>query len=920
MMRRLFTLTVVFISMLCFTAKAQIITANPEFPTADGTVTITYDATEGNQGLMGYTGDVYAHTGLITSESTSGSDWKYAPEWGDNSEKYKLTRVGTDLYELEITPTIREYYGAGAQEELLQMAFVFRSSDKTKEGKDVGNTNIYYEIYEDVLSAKFTLPTPNSFANIDDIVDWSISISDIADYNVYVNNVEIASGNGTNESGQYTITAKGNYWFKVIASAGGETSADSTIVVVREDILNEALPVGYIKGVNYTSSTSAGFVLWAPDKEFVYLLGDFNDWILQNEYQMKKDGDYFWLDVDGLISGQQYVYQFYIDGELYIADPYTEQVSDPSHDNSISEETYPGLVKYPHGKTDGIASVMIPGQTPFLWEVTDFTPPEKSKMVVYELLIRDFHGNHSYKAVRENLDYLEELGVNVLELMPVNEFEGNESWGYNPSFYFAPDKYYGPKDELKKLIDECHKRGIAVVIDMVLNHSFSQSPFAQMYLEGGKPAANNPWYNIDAPHTCYGWGYDFDHESVHTEELVDSVNTFWLTEYKIDGFRFDFTKGFTNNNVNCGWDKDNDRINILKRMADEIWKINPNAYVIFEHLADNSEETILSDYGIMLWGNMNHNYSENLMGWHENNKSDLSWGYYESRGWSEPNLVTYGESHDEERNMFKAVTWGNEEGDYSVKDTITALDRQGANVAFLMAIPGPKMIWQFQELGYDYSIDYNGRVGNKPIRWDYLNDNNRQKLYYRFSEFNMFKTTYPEFYNPDNFDPDIDNGALKSIILSSGDNHAVVLGNFDVIERDMTITFPSTGVYSDYFVQKTYNIENVEQTIKLKPGQFKLYTTRDFGFFPVSTEETELSKAESISVYPNPAQSQITIDQVNVVTVEIYTITGQLIKVEHFETESKPTLNIVDLQAGMYFAKSTDTNNNVYSGKFLKTE
>src|SRR5690554_7605996 len=109
--------------------------------------------------------------------------------------------------------------------------------------------------------------------------------------------------------------------------------------------------------------------------------------------------------------------------------------------------------------------------------------PEVDKLVVYELLIRYFTNNGDIKTVTDTLDYLQRLGVNAIELMPFNEFEGNDSWGYNPSFYFAADKAYGTLNDYKEFVDECHARGIAVLMDMVLNHSYGQSAFAQMYLE-----------------------------------------------------------------------------------------------------------------------------------------------------------------------------------------------------------------------------------------------------------------------------------------------------------------------------------------------------------------------------------------------------------------------------------------------------
>ena len=242
----------------------------------------------------------------------------------------------------------------------------------------------------------------------------------------------------------------------------------------------------------------------------------------------------------------------------------------------------------------------------------------KSKLVIYELLIRDFLANHDFKTpFIDTLSYLDDLGVNAIELMPVCEFEGNLSWGYNPSFYFAPDKYYGPKNDMKAFVDSCHARGIAVIMDIVLNHCFGQSPFVQLYLDHYDTdqifmKIPNPWFNASSPNPVYKWGADFNHTSSSTQELVDRINAYWLTEYNVDGFRFDFSKGFTNT-PGDGFSYDASRIAILKRMANKIWSVKPSAYVILEHFTADAEEQELANYGMMVWGNNNYNYSEAAM-------------------------------------------------------------------------------------------------------------------------------------------------------------------------------------------------------------------------------------------------------------------------------------------------------------------
>ncbi len=151
---------------------------------------------------------------------------------------------------------------------------------------------------------------------------------------------------------------------------------------------------------------------------------------------------------------------------------------------------------------------------------------------------------------------------------------------------------------MKTFIDSCHSNGIAVISDWVLTLSCGQPSVVHLYWDRnagsyGQPTAENPWYNEQSPNPLYSWGYDFDHESQATKDFVDRVNEYWLTEYHFDGFRFDFTKGFTNT-PGDGGAYDASRISILKRMADQIWNVNPNAYVILEHFATNTEEKELA--------------------------------------------------------------------------------------------------------------------------------------------------------------------------------------------------------------------------------------------------------------------------------------------------------------------------------------
>ncbi|MGC9354192.1 MAG: alpha-amylase family glycosyl hydrolase, partial [Mariniphaga sp.] len=532
--KKLILLSLVTLSLINATAQ---ITTEPKYPVATQPVTVIFDSSK--ESRLGYfTGDLYTHTGVIIQGNT---DWQHViGDWGVNAEQPQLTYLGNGIYELEITPDINSFYSVNETEKVVQIAFVFRSANSSQQTND-----LFVNVYDEGLVVEITEPASNSISPKNQSINISAQSSSDADLRLYLNETILTQNLGKTISTTHSFSESGNYWVIAEATTVEETKRDSVQVFVREDVTEKTLPEAYRKGINYTSDTSVALVLFAPLKEFVFVLGDFNDWQSQNQFQMNKDGNHFWLEIPGLEKDKEYAFQYLIDGEIRVADPYTEKILDPRNDQYISDETYPGLISYPENKTEGIVSVLQTGQEEYQWEITGFQIPETEKLVIYELLIRDFTEDHTFKAVREKLDYLEDLNINVLELMPVNEFEDNTSWGYNPSFYFAPDKYYGPRNELKKLIDECHRRGIAVVIDIVLNHSSGQSPLVQMYMDNWTITPENPWYNVESnfENPNLRWGYDFNHEADVVKELVDSVNSFWMTEYKVDGFRFDFTKG-----------------------------------------------------------------------------------------------------------------------------------------------------------------------------------------------------------------------------------------------------------------------------------------------------------------------------------------------------------------------------------------
>lgn len=580
------------------------------------------------------------------------------------------------------------------------------------------------------------------------------------------------------------------------------------------------------EGITRISDDSLAFVLFAPKKESVYLIGDFNDWTVSESYKMEKDDDdRFRIKIGGLDKNKEYICQYLIDNSIRIADPYCTKISDPRNDSQIPSDIYPGLISYPTGKTTEIAMVVSTKQDNYNWKINNFAVDDMHNLVIYEILIRDFTEESSIKGVQSKIPYLRNLGVTAVELMPFNEFEGNDSWGYNPSFYFATDKAYGTTNDYKAFIDECHANGMAVIMDMVLNHSYGQSPMVRMYQNSnGTPSSDNPWYNTTSPNPVYSWGYDFNHESKYTEAFVDSVCAYWLKEFKIDGFRFDFTKGFTNTSGD-GQAYDQSRIRILQRMADQIWKRKKDALVILEHLTENSEEKALADYGMMLWGNMNYNANEATMGWVQN--SNLSGASYEQRNWLLPNLIAYMESHDEERLMYKNTQWGNASGSYDVKTLATGLERCEAAAVIFFSVPGPKMIWQFGELGYDYKLGSSaedGRLDPKPVRWDYYDVPERRQLHDVYAEmFDLKKNN--ALFSTTNFTVDLAS-AFKYTVLKSSAETAVAMANFDVVAATKSVNFGKAGNWTEHFTNATFTTTSETQSITLEQGEYRLYFSK----------------------------------------------------------------------------------------------
>jgi hypothetical protein len=898
--------------------QAQVVEVNPVFPKLNDDVTVTFNATQGNGALMGVS-PVYAHTGVITSESTNPSDWKHVQgNWGTPDPNVLMTGIGNNKHTLSYN--IKNYYGINDGETVESLAFVFRNASGSIVGRASDGADIFYPVYPNDVEFLSVLLSPqeSSLALFEgEVITVKGATSQDADLFIMDNDDVLATGFGVSIQHNLTVTEAGNHTVRFIAVRGTDTLEQSFFYTTIVNIVTEDPPAGREDGLTLPSTTSAYFQLYAPNKSVVHLVGDMTNWDLLSEYQMKRseDGTTWWIEVPGLTTDQLYRYQYVVDGSLRIGDPYSTLILDPWNDGVITSETYPNMPAYPAALTTGNVSVFT--MQPIVPTVEPLSPKiPKSDLIVYELLLRDFLDAHSFKSLRDTLDYLQRLGVNAIQLMPINEFEGNYGWGYNPSYHMALDKFYGPADEFRALVEEAHSRGMVVILDVVYNHAFGQSPFAQLYWDvaQNRPSADNPWLNPVAKHD-FNVGYDFNHESAATKYFVKRVTRYWLETFGIDGFRFDLSKGFTQNNtlgnISAWGAYDQSRINIWQDYADHVWSIDPEAYIILEHFANNDEEAELSSRGMMLWGNSNHAYSQAAQGY---GGSDLSNSWYVTRGWDEPHLISYMESHDEERVMYRNITNGNSAPNYNIRDQFTALGRMGLVAPFFFLVPGPKMIWEFGELGYDYSINYctNGTVNNncrldpKPIRWDYLEVRERRRIY----DVNraVIRLRQLDAWKQGDFTMSLASQFEKKIHVEHADTDIIAVGNFHVGDRNIIPAFTKPGTWYDYLDGGTLQIANVDTSITYKPGEYHIYTSSfvDPGFEIISGVRDIPISSVPLVLRPSLNEGDFAFDlpvSNRDFELAVYSISGSRMDAKTILQDNTVQVRMIDAPPGMYWVE-----------------
>ena len=953
------TLLSIFL-LMAVTAFAQIQTAvysiSPSTFEAATPITITINGTSINENTWGVTGNaLYLWSWSYDVNDTNQMDSPSNGSWTASNEASRFTyNSATDTYTKTFTPSV--YFNRNG---IGRIGFLIKAKDGT-------GTKQSQDILVEVGSFQVSLTSPidNSTSIIASGSNFNIAATNTngaASYSLKANGTIINTNESTASYSYAHVGVTNNQTYELSVTQAGTTIVKKFSVVVNPNSVSQAMPAGLVDGINYNPSdaTKATLVLDAPLKDFVYVAGSFNNWQPTSTYAMKKDpvSGKFWLELTGLVSGANNTYQYWVvdatplansPSLVKTADPYSTLVLSPYDDPTIPASSYPNLPAYPAGQQFEV-TVLKTGQTPYNWQVTNFTKPEKEKLVVYEVLVRDFDAARNYQSLIDKIDYFKNLKINAIELMPVMEFEGNESWGYNTSFHMALDKFYGTSDKLKELIDVCHQNGIAVILDVALNHAFGRNPMVRMWMNDpdgdgfGSPTTENPYFNTVAKHT-YSVGEDFNHQSAKTQYYVERVIKQWIQEYKIDGFRWDLTKGFTQactaSDEACTNAYQQDRVDVLKKYADYSWSLDPTHYTIFEHLGTEAEEKQWADYkisetpskGIMMWGKMTKEYNQLSMGYAtESNISKMSSA---NRGFAANRLIGYAESHDEERLMYKNVQYGAVNGTYNVKTLNTALSRMSAIGAVSLLIPGPKMIWHFGELGWESSIftcnnnsvntDSDAAAGDckldtKPQpQWvnNWLGNSNRNKIYNDWAKMITLKKTEPVFSgtstipnaNSLTVNIKITNASLTSAQLKD----VLILANFDVTAQNVATGFPYAGIWVNLMDNTTINVTDINAPINLPPGEYRIYGNK-----PANLAIEDFEKGSTVNLFPNPVSNYFTLNTA-VAKVQVFSVSGQLVKSFASNGNVDFQFSVSELQSGLYVVKASDESGKTQVMKFIK--
>ncbi|KPQ36448.1 MAG: 1,4-alpha-glucan branching enzyme [Phormidesmis priestleyi Ana] len=412
------------------------------------------------------------------------------------------------------------------------------------------------------------------------------------------------------------------------------------------------------------------------------------DFLPESSIEMKKDDKgYFRVQID--LEDGCYPYKFKVRSKSFFltddsANDEWVEVIDP-YATEVDEAAQMAIARVQKG-----AKIAFLGENriidDYVWQHDDAERPASNKLVIYEMLVQDFapaedSQKGTFQSIIDKLDYLQSLGVNALELMPIQSCPMEIGWGYNLRHYFALRSSYGKPTDLKQLIDQCHERNISVLLDIVLNHSEAESPLTKIDYDY--------WYRREAKDPDNSWGPEFDYN--HYDDnynrypardfMRDMVN-FWITEYHFDGLRFDAVKQLDHPDF-LGWIVDEAGLAAQPK----------SLFTAAEHIPEKPELSGLEGPVDSSWRvSFHYNFLDLLL------KPDPHLDLVKQlidptqQGFqSTPNIINYLTSHDQNRLMANLA-------DADIFDE-AAFKRSKLGAALVMTAMGIPMIWMGEEFG-----------------------------------------------------------------------------------------------------------------------------------------------------------------------------------------------------------------------------
>jgi 1,4-alpha-glucan branching enzyme len=605
---------------------------------------------------------------------------------------------------------------------------------------------------------------------------------------------------------------------------------DSTLAnLFQHAITHDRLPVD-LRGGAHRDLVGHGkvtFVLHAPHKSFVTLVGDFNGWDTRSHPLQTDGGGTWWLTVPDP-GRTRYGYYVLVDGDTHawVGDPYASEVQ-------WSPET---------------PWALLPGRDEtYAWGDHKWRTPALRDLVIYELCVRDFagvwHGGHpnygNFERMTRQLPHLTSLGVNCVELMPINAFPGESSWGYNPVFYHAVANSYGAPNDVKRFVDACHQAGIAVIVDVAFNHAWGEHPYYHMYPPMYGPKGEwwtrwNPFFH-HTPSSINMWGgVDWDHFNGDTTRYFQDIVRYWLEEYHIDGFRFDWVGGVdydSNEPMRPGF-------NPYHGIAAVCWaarQARPECILIGEFWqlegthGDKTAAKLVNETEMdAVWnGHFHHTLDDVLNHRWEWEKKDIfrAIGGFRDMGFATATqVINYSCSHDEVRPEHEIKFYSGKHiarpGNMTLQDV--ALARALLGLVAVLAAPGVPMIYAGQEYGEDSprTIDF------APMQWGRLVQPKFRSHMERVRRLIRARRQHPALRSDHIhfFDNDFSSEHLVRFSRWDDDgDYAVCALNFAAVPQDVTLPAPHDGVWREVIQGRWFTAKEGQLIVRLAPYDAVLF-------------------------------------------------------------------------------------------------